>query len=170
MQGLLCLQPAGHRNAQRVAQGQTTSSRLSHDPLSAYRLVRHPNDDIVRADSLVVDYVHRIQKELEEAGETFWLIEGIPKENAAVVWGKILFKIRQRNCVADRVEYYDEDGMLVKQFQTYDIREIDGAEVATRITMSDVSRPGYRTSITYDKLSFHPKIKRDTFTLRNLRR
>jgi hypothetical protein len=128
------------------------------------------NDDIVRADSLVVDYNHFLKKETEEKGEKFWIIEGIPKENAPVVWGRILFQIRQRNFVAERVEYYDEDGALVKYYTSHDIRRVEGEEVATGVTMVDVTRPGYRTVLSYERLTFHPATPRDTFTLRNLKR
>jgi hypothetical protein len=128
------------------------------------------NDDIVRADSLVVDYDHVIEKELEEEGVKFWVITGIPKENAPVVWGKVVFKVRQKNYVADRVDYYDEEGVLVKYYTSYDIKKVDGEEVATASTMFDVTRPGYQTNLSYQNLTFQPAIPDRTFTLRNLRR
>ncbi|MBU1692673.1 MAG: outer membrane lipoprotein-sorting protein [Verrucomicrobia bacterium] len=128
------------------------------------------NDDVVRADSLVVDYVHAISGEPVEKGVAYWVIEGTPKPGAPTVWGQIVFKIRKSNFVPDRVDFYDEDGTLIKYYESSVIREIEGREVATRFTMYDVTRPGYSTTLGYDRLTFKPEIAADTFTLRKLTR
>ena len=128
------------------------------------------NDDIVRADSLVVDYTHRIASEPEEEGVAYWVIEAIPLEDAPVVWGRVMFKVRKQNYVADRVDYYDEDGELVKYYQTFDIQKVEDLEVATKFTMYDLTREGYSTSLAYEDMTFRPEIKSGTFSVRNLRR
>jgi hypothetical protein len=128
------------------------------------------NDDVVRADSLVEDYTHRITEEVEADGERYWMIEGIPKKDAAVVWGRIVFKVRQANYVADRVDYYDEEDRVVKYYRTFDVRNVEGLDVATRFTMFDLSRPGYSTSLRYEDITFEPELAPDTFTLRNLKK
>jgi outer membrane lipoprotein-sorting protein len=128
------------------------------------------NDDIVRADSLVVDYDHRIAEETEENGTGYWIVESIPKENAPVVWDKVVLKVRRTSYLADRIDYYDEDGVLVKYYLTSDIKNIEGLELATKFIMYDKTREGYSTTLTYDKLTFRPEIKKGTFTVRNLRR
>ena len=128
------------------------------------------NDDIVRTDSLVVDYTHRIASEPEQNGIAYWLIESIPKPNAAVVWGKIELKIRKQNFVADRVDFFDEDGERMKYYQAFDIKQIENMDVATRFTMYNLSKPGYSTSLTYNELTFHPDVRPSTFSVRHLKR
>lgn len=128
------------------------------------------NDDVVRADSMVVDYTHAIVNEPAEDGITYWIIEAIPLPEAPVVWGKVVLKIRQHDFVADRADYYDEDGEAVKYYQTFDIKVVDDLAVATGFTMYDLSNPGYSTTLTYDDLSFSPDIHPATFTVRNLKR
>jgi len=128
------------------------------------------NDDVVRADSLVVDYTHAIVEEPEEEGIRYWVIEALPFAEAPVVWGKVMLRIRQHDFVADRVDYYDEDDERVKYYQTFDIRVVDGLAVATRFTMYDLANPGYSTTLTYDDLSFSPDLKPGVFTVRNLKR
>jgi outer membrane lipoprotein-sorting protein len=128
------------------------------------------NDDIVRADSLVVDYTHRITGEPAEEGVSYWIIEAIPLEEAPVVWGKVEFKVRQENYVADRVDYYDEEGILIKYYLTFAIKEVEGLSVATAFTMFDLTREGYKTSLTYEDITFKPDIKPSTFSVRSLRR
>lgn len=128
------------------------------------------NDDIVRADSLVIDYDHRISAEPVEEEVAYWIIDGIPKPEAPVVWGRVEFKIRKQDFVADRVNYFDEDGMLVKYYQTYDIKTIEGMDLATRFTMFDLANPGHSTTLTYDEITFSPDFKPGTFSVRNLKR
>jgi outer membrane lipoprotein-sorting protein len=128
------------------------------------------NDDVVRADSLIVDYTHRIVESPERDGVACWIIEAIPKPDAPVVWGKILFQIRQDNYIALRADYYDEAGEVVKYYETSDVQTIEGLELATRFVMHDLERPGYHTRIQYSGLTFSPDIEPDRFSVRRLKR
>ncbi|MEM7395768.1 MAG: outer membrane lipoprotein-sorting protein [Verrucomicrobiota bacterium] len=103
------------------------------------------NDDVVRADSVVVDYTHRITGE----DESSWVIEATPKENAPVVWGKLIFHIAKINFVSGRVDYYDEEGEKIKTYRSEGIQKIEGREVPLTTTMVDLKRPGYRTVLLY---------------------
>lgn len=126
------------------------------------------NDDVVRADSIVVDYTHRIVGEPTVGDTAYWDVEALAKPGAPVVWGKVMLRIRKSNFVPDRVDYYDEDGKLIKYYESSDIRTVEGRELAVHFVMHDVTRPGYSTTITYDDLTFTPNLKPDTFTKRNL--
>ena len=128
------------------------------------------NDDIVRSESLVVDYTHQIIDEMEQEGARFWIIEGIPKPDAPVVWGKIMFKIQQNNFVPNRADFFDEEDTVVKYYQTTDIENVEGVDVATCFTMYDKSRPGYSTTLTYRDITFSPNLENNLFSVRNLRR
>lgn len=128
------------------------------------------NDDVVRADSVVVDYTHALLEETGEGERAAWVIEGTPKPDAAVVWGKIVFRILKETFIAERIDYFDEDGTLVKYGESSDPATVEGIRLATRFVMHDVTRPGYRTDLKYDHLTFRPEIGPDTFSLRNLKR
>jgi hypothetical protein len=67
------------------------------------------NDDVVRADSLVVDYTHH----LVEQSETTWTIEARPKPKAPVVWGKIILQVNKANFVSEGADYFDEEGIKI---------------------------------------------------------
>lgn len=127
------------------------------------------NDDMVKADSLVVDYTHKIVEEVEQDGTTQWKILLKPKENAAVVWGKVVLFVRKDNYVGTRCEYYNEDMQLVKYFETSDIKKIEGIHVPMKFSMVNVKKDGYRTLMTYKSLTFKPKFTPDTFTKKNLK-
>ncbi|MBU0677215.1 MAG: outer membrane lipoprotein-sorting protein [Verrucomicrobia bacterium] len=128
------------------------------------------NDDVVRADRMVVDYTHEITGEPTENGIAYWIVASTPKPDAPVIWGKVVFKIRKANFVADMVDYFDEDGQLIKHCETGNIREVEGTELATRLTMHDETRPGYSTTLSYSHITFSPEMDEDTFSLRNLKR
>lgn len=128
------------------------------------------NDDVVRADSLVVDYTHRIAGTTAEGGTPCWIIEAVPKPAAPVVWGKVVLRIRRDNYVGIRADYHDEEGERVKYYEAFDVRTIEDVELATRFVMHDLARPGYSTAISYHDLTFSPTIEPDRFSLRRLRR
>lgn len=128
------------------------------------------NDDVVRADSIVVDYDHAVASEPVEDGTAYWVIEARPRPAAPVVWGRVDLKIRKEDFIPVRVDYYDEDGELVKYYETADFATVEGRRLATRMTMHDRSRPGNTTELTYDSLTFAPDLRPDTFTVQNLRR
>lgn len=128
------------------------------------------NDDVVRADSIVVNYTHRIVDEPVEDGVAYWVIEAIPKPGAPVVWGKVVLKIRKEGLVAARADYYDEDGKLIRYYKTFDIEEIEGRLVPTGSTMYSAVKKGRSTTIKYRDLTFKPDISPQTFSLQNLKR
>ena len=128
------------------------------------------NDDMVRADSIVVDYDHEISSEPEEDSVAYWVVAARPKPDAPVVWGRVDLKIRKEDFIPVRVDYFDEDGALVKYYETADFAEVEGRRLALPATMHDRSRPGHQTEIRYGALTFQPDLKPDTFTVQNLRR
>lgn len=128
------------------------------------------NDDVVRADSIVVDYTHKILSEPREDDIDYWVVEAVPKQDAAVVWGKIVFKVRKSNFVPERVDFYDEDGEIVKYYETSNIKKVEGREIAMDFVMYDVLEEGHKTSITYEDITFKPKMKSSMFSRKNLRR
>ena len=126
------------------------------------------NDDVVRADSVVESYTHSIAGETNEQGIAYWIIDAVPKPDAAVVWGKVRLKVRKGSYIADRIEYFDEDGKLVRRCDMSDIRDIEGTTLPVCCTVYDLERPGNKTEMRYDRLTFKPDIGPDTFTERNL--
>lgn len=128
------------------------------------------NDDLVKTDSMVVDYTHKIIEEPVVDGVKQWKIEMIPKANAAVVWGKVVIFVRQDNFVGVRCEYYNEDMELVKYFITSDIRQVEGKSVPFSFSMIDKKKPGHKTTMTYQELTFKPNMPSDVFTQSNLKR
>lgn len=70
------------------------------------------NDDMVKQSSLIEDYDARVL----EKNATIISIELLPKEDAAVVWGKIITNIDTRTYTSVRDIFYDEEGKEVREY------------------------------------------------------
>ena len=128
------------------------------------------NDDVVRADSIVVDYEHQIAAEPMEEGVAYWVIDCQPKEEAPVVWGRVRLKIQKENFVFNRAEYFDEENELIKYYQTSNVKAIEGRDIPLHFVMHDETNPGFSTTLIYDSLTFRPQLRNDQFSLRSLKR
>ena len=71
------------------------------------------NDDLVRQSSMVNDYTHKLLGSETIEGRDCYKIELTPKDNTAVVWGKLIMWVDKAEYINLKVEYYDEDGYLV---------------------------------------------------------
>ncbi len=128
------------------------------------------NDDLVKESSVVEDYTHTLAgTEVVEDAQAY-RVESIPKPEAAVVWGKLVYKIR----VADRLplvqEYYDERGELVKAMRFTEVRRLGGRDIPTRWEMQPVKKPQNRTVFVLKEIVFDAPLGPDIFTLRNLQK
>ena len=65
------------------------------------------NDDLVRESSTVNDYIHKLLGDSTIIGRTCYKLELIPKEDAAVVWGKVILFIDKKDFLQLRSEMYD---------------------------------------------------------------
>ena len=52
-------------------------------------------EDVVKADSVVKDYTHKVLRRAREEGRDLILIESLPKPDAPVVWGKIVLTVAE---------------------------------------------------------------------------
>ncbi len=87
------------------------------------------NKDISRTDDILEQYDHTLLSETESDGLAVYEIESVPHEDAAVVWGREVLRIRQDNVMVDQ-RFYDQDGELVKTLRTLEFAEMGGRPVA----------------------------------------
>jgi len=112
------------------------------------------NDDLVKQSSIVKDYTHKIIGEETINGLKTWKIELLPKEDAAVVWGKIYLWIDQKDYMQMQAEFYDEDGFLVNKMQASEPKMFDRRRLPSKIAFIPVDKPGQKTLIIYKKLKY----------------
>ena len=126
------------------------------------------NKDVSRADDIIERFTHTVIGTEQVDGHTVYEIEAVPKEDAAVVWGKEILKVRD-----DRVlvveDFYDQDGVLVKSMRVLEIGEMGGRMIATRQRMQKADSPGEWTEIRVLSTDYDVELSDSLFTLSNLR-
>ena len=128
------------------------------------------NDDLVKESSVVNDYTHTIIGEEKFNGYDCYKIQSIPKPDAGVVWGKLLIWIAKKELFQLKVEFYDEDGFIVKTYLGNEIKEMDGRTIPTYWEMIPVDRPGEKTVFVYNKILFNYDVNESFFSERNMKR
>jgi len=129
----------------------------------------YTNDDLLRESSLVNDYTHKIIGSETIGGTDCWKIELLPKENAAVVWGKIIKWISRDDFDQLRTEYYDEDGVLMRTEIASDIKSMDNRLIPTRFEIIPADKPDNRTIVILNEIRFNVPIQESFFTQQNMK-
>jgi len=127
-------------------------------------------DDLVKETFLSRDYSSSMSFEGKRGGATVYeYITLTPKREAAVVWGKIILKIRQPDSVPTWQGFYDEDGQLVRQLTFSEYTTVSGRLIPRRLVMRAANKNGEQTTIEYGDVAFDAPISEDTFSLPNLK-
>ena len=124
------------------------------------------NDDLVKANHIEKDYNLRL---IEETA-THFLVECLPKADAAVVWGKIIYKISKTPRVPEQVDYYDEEMVRVREIHFDEVRQVGDRTLPMRLTVLPLEKPDERTVLTYHELVFDLPLDETYFSLRNLKK
>ena len=128
------------------------------------------NDDLVNESSTLNDYTHKIINEIEVEGLACWVVEFTPLPEAPVVWGKIINYISKEGFLQMKGEFYDEDGYLINTMQGFDIEELNGRTLPTRIRMTPAEEPGHFTEMVYKELYFDASLTYSFFSIQTMKR
>ena len=126
------------------------------------------NKDIAKSTDVIDQYDHTLIDTQEVDGHTVYTVQSIPHEDAAVVWGKEVFSIRDDFVMLEQ-QFWDQDGELVKTFKASEIKEMGGRMVATVMRMQEVDKPGQYTEMRVIDNQFDIDLPSNIFTLSNLR-
>ena len=128
------------------------------------------NNDLVHSSRFADDFDSKITQRPAADGSGIWVIEAIPKEDAPVVWGKIVITVDAKLQIGKSITYWDEDGALVRSMTFSDVQTIGGRPVPMKMRMVPADEPGEYTEIVYDRLRFDVEIPDSLFTLQSIRR
>lgn len=128
------------------------------------------NDDLVKESSVLNDYDHKILGDSTIQNRNCYKIELIPKENAPVVWGKIILFIDKKDFIQLRSEMYDEDGYLVNIMNSSGIKLLGGKMLATKMEVIPVEEEGQKTVMEIKSIEFDKEIKDSFFTVKNMKK
>jgi len=126
------------------------------------------NKDVARADDIIDQYEHKILQREELDDIVVYEIESVPLEDAAVVWGREVLRIREDHVVLEHA-FYDQDGELVKKLVSTEVAEMGGRTIAKRQRMVKTDEPDEWTEISVNDVAYEIDLKDSLFTLSNLR-
>jgi len=127
-------------------------------------------DDLVKETFLTRDYSSSISFEGKRGGvAAYEYITLTPKPAAAVVWGKIILKIRQPDSVPTWQGFYDEVGQLVRELTFSEYATMSGRLIPRRLVMRSADKNGQQTTIEYQDIAFDVPISEETFSLPDLK-
>ena len=126
------------------------------------------NKDISRTDEIVEQYNHTLVRTDEIDGHRVYVIESIPHEEAAIVWGKEISHVRD-DYVELEHHFIDQDMQTVKILKTLDIQKKGGRMFAVHQRMNMLDKTDEWTEVSVQQLDFDREIPDYLFTLSNLR-
>lgn len=126
------------------------------------------NKDISKSTDILDQYDHALIAQTLEDGHQVFTIEAIPHEDAAIVWGKEVLKIRD-DYVLLQEQFWDQDGQLVKLMEAREIVEMGGRQVARVLRMGKLATPQEWTELKVSAIEFDLQLPPGIFTLSSLR-
>ncbi|MBI3140066.1 MAG: outer membrane lipoprotein-sorting protein [Sphingobacteriales bacterium] len=127
------------------------------------------NDDLVKESSVVNDYDHSIAGDTIIGDRTCYIIQMLPKPDAAVVWGKLLVCIDKKDFLELHTRFYDEDGSLVNTMNASDIKIMDGRLIPTRFEMIPADKPNQKTVMVYISVMYNRPLEDAFFTTEKMK-
>lgn len=128
------------------------------------------NDDLVKESSIVNDYEHTLGADTVINDMEAYKIIMIPVPDAPVVWGKIVTYIEKTELNQLLVYYYDEDNYLINTMKLFDIKEMGGRIIPTRMEMIPADEPQNKTVIEYLNMEFDLDLSQNFFSQQNMKR
>ncbi|HDU8578514.1 TPA: outer membrane lipoprotein-sorting protein [Vibrio diabolicus] len=127
------------------------------------------NDDLINQSSIVVDYQHQLLPSETFDGDKVWVIDALAKPDVPVVWSKVRLWISQTSFLQRKVEFYDEFDELVNVLTTYDVQTLGGRDVAARMEMQPIDKPGNKTVLITHEAQFDFDIDDDFFSQQQMK-
>ena len=128
------------------------------------------NDDMVRESSSVNDYTHELAGMERVREYDCYKVILYPKEEAAVVWGKVIMWISTADFVEIKTEFYDEDSEWVNTMNAFDIKQYGTRKLPSRIEVVPSNKPNQKTVMTVEKYDFDVALEEGFFSQQNMQR
>lgn len=126
------------------------------------------NKDVARSADIIDQYNHKLLTTESSNGHKVYKIESIPKEDAPVVWGKEVLRIRDDYVMLEHT-FYDQDMQPIKRMKTSKVGMMGGRMVAIQQRMAKLETKNEYTEIKIINAKFDLKVPDSMFTLSNLR-
>ncbi len=126
------------------------------------------NDDLAKESSILDDYNHK----LVEQNNTVFSIELLPKEDAAVVWGKVVMQVSKEYLLPLNTLYYDEDDLLIRTLKYKKFKKLSDRIYPTYWEMKPQTKDkkDHQTIVIVEEAEFDKEIDSSYFSKRALKR
>lgn len=124
------------------------------------------NDDLVKENK--IDELYTL--EIERIEGQVVTISCTPKPDAAIVWGRVVYQADMAKKIPITIDYYDEDGELVRTMSFDRVERISGRWIPLRMSVRPVEEPDEKTELVYESLEFDVTLPKDLFSVQSLRR
>jgi len=128
------------------------------------------NDDLVKESSVVKDYHHELLGVETKDGFECYKIKLSPKNEVAVIWGKIITWVSKKDFIQIRGEFYDEDEELIHTQVASEIKKMGGRIIATQMEIIPSENPNQKTIMKIKSALFDEPISDGFFSQRQLKR
>ena len=105
------------------------------------------NDDLVQRSSITDDCTNSIIGNEIIDGLDCWIIELIPNEDAAVVWGKLVMWIDKRDYMQLKTHFFDEYDEMTSIMTGKAIKNFDGKKLPAIIEFVPLDKEGNKTIV-----------------------
>ncbi len=126
------------------------------------------NKDISKSTDILDQYQHTLLETREQGQQAVYVIESVPHEDAAVVWGREVLFIRADFVLLEH-QFWDQDDVLVKTMKAREIKNMGGRTVASTIRMAKEDSPEEWTEMSVQDIEFDISNPDSLFTLSSLR-
>ena len=130
----------------------------------------YSNDDILKESSIVVDYTHKVLANENIDGIECYKIELTPKEDATVVWGKVVKWISKKEFWQLKTQYFDEDDDLMRTEKASKIKQFGDRKLPSYLEIIPEDKKGQKTVVTIISSEFNIKIDEGFFSQQNMKR
>lgn len=127
-------------------------------------------DEILRYVSFIDDFTHKLLGKETFDGENCYKVQLTPKPNNAVVWGKIISWISVKDFVERRIEYYDENGKLIRTCRMSNVKTFNGQNVPMLIEITPANKKGHKTILEITDHTPVTSLQESFFSLQNIKR
>ena len=128
------------------------------------------NDDLVKENRMAEDFAFEVSGRGGEGAGAWVEITCMPKPDAAVVWGKVVVRVRPESSMPDNIRYFDEDMELARTMTFSDVETLGGRALPTVMRVVPADKPGESTEVRYKSMRFDTDVPESLFTLRSLQR
>ena len=127
------------------------------------------NDDLVKESSMLDDYTYQLITP-ENASPDLLYVQLIPKEDSAIVWGKIIAAVQASNYTPVWQHFYDEKDKLMRVLNFKEIKKFGRRTVPSVMEMIPQNKEGHKTVVRWMNAKFDSKIDDKVFSRRNLQK